>query len=89
MSVGPSVGRRSVHSVFFFLVTNVAIFEGKKSSNDIEKNDTMSDDEVAASDVSPRLFLFLSFVFLDEFSYLYKRVCPSVGRSVGRSVTRV
>ena len=29
----------------------MAIFEGKKSSNDITNNDTMSDDEVVASSV--------------------------------------
>ena len=29
----------------------MAVFEGKKSSNDIIINDTMSDDEVVASDV--------------------------------------
>ena len=57
MSVGPSVGRRSVHSVFFFLVTNVAIFEGKKSSYDITNKDTMSDDEEVASYVPPRYLL--------------------------------
>ena len=27
-------------------------------------------------------------IFLDAFSHLYKRVCPSVGRSVRRSVGR-
>ena len=36
----------------------MAIFEGKKSSNDIRNNDTMSDDEVVASYVPPR-YLFL------------------------------
>ena len=29
-----------------------------------------------------------NFLFLDVFSHLYKRVCPSVGPSVGRSVRR-
>ena len=28
------------------------------------------------------------YIFLDAFSHLYKRVCPSVGRSVGPSVRR-
>ena len=35
----------------------MAIFEGKKSSNDITNNDRMSDDEVVASYVPPR-YLF-------------------------------
>ena len=35
----------------------MAVFEGKKSSNDIIINDTMSDDEVVASDVPPRYLL--------------------------------
>ena len=55
-SVGPSV-RMSVPC--YFQKTNMAVFEGKKSSNDIINNDTMSDDEVVASYVPPRyLFLF-------------------------------
>ena len=35
----------------------MAIFESKKSSNDIIKDDTMSDDDVVASDV-PSRYLF-------------------------------
>ena len=35
----------------------MAVFEGKKSSNDIIINDTMSDDELVASDVPPRYLL--------------------------------
>ena len=35
----------------------MAVFEGKKSSNDILNNGTMSADEVVASDVPPR-YLF-------------------------------
>ena len=35
----------------------MAVFEDKMSSNDIIINDTMSDDEVVASDVPPR-YLF-------------------------------
>ena len=31
--------------------------------------------------------LGIDLLFLDAFSHLYKRVCPSVGRSVGRSHT--
>ena len=43
----------------------MAVFEGKKSSNDIIDNDTISDDEVVASYVPPRyLFPSLPFPFL-------------------------
>ena len=52
-SVGPSV-RRSVPS--YSRTTNLTIFEGRKSSNDITNNDTMSDD-VVASYVPPRYLL--------------------------------
>ena len=38
----------------------MAVFEGKKSSNDITINDTMSDDEVVASDVPPRYLFFFT-----------------------------
>ena len=41
----------------------MAIFEGKKSSHDIENNDTMSDDEVVASYVPPRYLFSLSLSF--------------------------
>ena len=34
--------------------TSLAVFYGKKSSNDIIINDTISDDEVVTSDVPPR-----------------------------------
>ena len=37
----------------------MAVFEGKKSSNDIIINDIMSDDEVVASDVPQRYLLLL------------------------------
>ena len=37
----------------------MAVFEGKKSSNDILNDGIMSDDEVIASDVPPR-YLFYS-----------------------------
>ena len=59
-SVSPSVGwsiRRlvhpSVHSYVqcFFQTTNMAVFENKKSSNNIIINDAMSDNEVVAPDV--------------------------------------
>ena len=36
---------------------NIAVFKGKKSSNDSKNNDTMSDDEVVASFV-PQRYLF-------------------------------
>ena len=46
-------------------MTNLAIFEGDKSSNDIIINDTMSDDEVVASDVPLRyLFSLASNTFI-------------------------
>ena len=42
-----------------FRKTIVAVFEGRKSSDEVIINKTMSDDEVVASDVPPRyLFLF-------------------------------
>ena len=41
----------------YFRTTNMAIFEGKKLSNDIINNGIMSDDEVVASDV-PQRYLF-------------------------------
>ena len=44
--------RRSVPC--YFRKTNMVIYEGKKSSNDIINNDTMSDDQVVASYVPPR-----------------------------------
>ena len=63
VSVRPSV-RPSVYPVLFLndeiRQTNTAVFEGKKSSNEIVINDTMSDDEVVASDVLPR-YLFSCF----------------------------
>ena len=59
----PSV-RRSVCPVIFSNDKD-GRFEGKKSSNDITINDTMSDDKVVASDVSPR-YLF-PFIFLVLF----------------------
>ena len=57
-SVGPSV-RPSVRPYVpcYFRTMNTAAFDGKKSSNDIIINDTISDDEVVASDVPPR-YLF-------------------------------
>ena len=44
-SVGPSAGPSRV----IFESFTMAVFKGKKSSNDIINNDTMSDDEVVAS----------------------------------------
>ena len=48
----------------------MAVFEGKKSSNDIINKDTISDDEVVASDVPPGylFFLFLAKFFLQDRS---------------------
>ena len=54
-SVGPSVP-------CYFRTTNMAVFEDKKSSNDIINNDTMCDDEVVASYVPPR-YLFCTGVY--------------------------
>ena len=61
--VRPSVRRSVRRSVrpsvpCYFRMTNMAIFEGRKSSNDITNNNRMSDDEVVASYVPPR-YLFL------------------------------
>ena len=59
----PSVRRSVRRSVPpYFRTTNMAVFEGKKSSNDIINNGTMSDDEVVASFVPPR-YLFWSLFF--------------------------
>ena len=54
----PSV-RRSVRPYVtrYFRTTNMAVFEGKKPSNDITINETISADEVVASDVPPRYLL--------------------------------
>ena len=49
----------------------MAVFEGKKSSNDILNNGTMSADEVVASDVPPRyLFFFLSYLSVVNVNHL-------------------
>ena len=61
-SVGPSVGW-SVPS--YFRTPNMAVFEGKKSSNDILNDGIMSDDEVVASDVPPR-YLFIWIKYFDS-----------------------
>ena len=53
-SVGPSVGRSVSH---YSKTTNVVIFEGYKSLNDMTINCTISDDEAVASDVPPRYLL--------------------------------
>ena len=50
-SVSPSVRPSSLP--YYFRTTNMAGFEGKKPSNDIKINGTMSDDEVVTSDVPP------------------------------------
>ena len=67
MSVGPSVRSSVGPSVgpsvpYYFRTTNMTIFEGEKSSNDITINDTMSDDKVVASYVPPRYLFFYSAV---------------------------
>ena len=50
----------------------MAIFESKKSSNDIVNNGTMSDDEVVASDVPPR-YLFVCKEWEEEMLFFPKR----------------
>ena len=53
----------------------MAIFESKKSSNDIINNGTMSDDEVVVSDVPPR-YLFpslLTFLIITPYLHIYIR----------------
>ena len=62
-SVGPYVPR-------YFRTTNMAVFEGKKSSNDILNNGTMSADEVVASDVPPR-YLLIKNLSLSFLSHLF------------------
>ena len=60
----------------------MAVFEGLKFLNDTIINDTMSDDEIVASEVPPR----------DLFLQHFDRVCPSVRLSVhyfGRSDANV
>ena len=46
----------------------MAVFEGKKSSNDILNDGIMSDDEVVASDVPPRYLLEYSPLAIKTFS---------------------
>ena len=64
MSVRPSVGPKVRPSVcpVLFLNDEYGHFEVKKSSNDIIINDTMSDDEVVASDVPPRYLFTLGAI---------------------------
>ena len=45
----------------------MAVFEVEKSSTDIVKNGTMSDDEVVASDVRPRYLLPTSSVYFPVY----------------------
>ena len=52
-TVGPSIP-------CYFRMMNMAVFECKKSPNDIMKDHMMSDDEVDASDVPPR-YSFIAF----------------------------
>ena len=51
----------------------MAFFQGKKSASDII-NDSISDDEVVASDVPPRYLLFFSFGEYDgsRFRFILK-----------------
>ena len=50
----------------------MAVFEGKKSSNDLVFYDTMSDDEEVASDVPPR-YLFL-IICKEAFTSVHGRM---------------
>ena len=69
----------------------MAIFEGKRSSNDIMTNNTMSDDEVVASDVPPR-YLFDTerasansvslFIFLFHFTITWPYTRQPMSRAV-------
>ena len=71
-SVGPSVP-------CYYWTINMAVFESKKSSKDIKINDTISDDEVVASDVPPHCLF-------NETTHLYRGcVCPSVHPKLFRS----
>ena len=66
-SLGPSI---PCH----FWTTNKAVFEGKKSSNDILNNGIMSKEEVVASDVPPRyLFQWFQSLILFSISYFFKK----------------
>ena len=49
-----------------------AVIEGKKSSNDIIINDTISDHEVVASDIPPRyLFKHTQYCFYSSLSSFF------------------
>ena len=50
--------RRSVP--YYFQETNMAVFEGEKSSNEIINNDMISDDEVVASYVPRGTWFFFN-----------------------------
>ena len=60
-SVHPSV-RPSVHLSRVIYKQRIWPFEGKKSSSDIKSNDTMSNNEVVASDAPPRSFFFCTLL---------------------------
>ena len=55
----------------YFRTTNIAVFEGIKSSNDIINNGTMSDDEVVASDVPPRYLLKKTKLVFGSFFFFF------------------
>ena len=56
----------------------MAIFEGRKSSNDITNNDRMSDDEVVASYVPPR--------YLFQYG---KPICTSLSDQISSVLFRI
>ena len=74
MSVRRSV-RRSVGPYLgplvpcYFRTTIMAVFKGKKTSNDIKKNGKMSEDEVGASDVPPGYLFFPMSLSLSLFCH--------------------
>ena len=59
-SVGPSAGPCMP---CYYRTTNVAIFEGEKSSNEIKINDTIINDDVVTSDVPPAELVFCKHTF--------------------------
>ena len=61
-------------------MTNMAVFEGKKSSNNIIINDTMGDDEVVASDV-PRGTCYSSH-YRVSFSTVGRKEKGSIERKI-------
>ena len=53
----------------------------------LDKKGRLAERSTVTCSISVDIISIIGAVFLDAFSHLYKRVCPSVGPSVGRSVT--